>query len=191
MPVTLLVSSQPRQSSLERFSVPSNNVSGILGANANSKPPKPQPISATSTCFDIFPTLFSCVADASWFSLSSRTAYAGYNSAQSKAAGDSGYVRLWSEKGFAWALWRKNFFCGSFPSGTSPRFWRLVGGPTIAESCVDEGVCELLSMMASCWSKKEAPTFEMRGLQKLHCQAQDFIFCGYLPITCVYYRWYV
>jgi hypothetical protein len=37
--------------------IPSSSVSGIVGARANSKPPNPQPISATSTALLVFPSL--------------------------------------------------------------------------------------------------------------------------------------
>lgn len=48
--------------------LPSKSMSGSLGDNANSRPPKPQPISATSTSFEIrlLPIGFSACSSSGW-----------------------------------------------------------------------------------------------------------------------------
>lgn len=51
------------------INLPSKSVSGNLGDNANNRPPKPQPMSATSTSFEILllvSEFSSCPAPSGW-----------------------------------------------------------------------------------------------------------------------------
>ena len=57
---------------------PKISVSGILGASANSSPPNPQPMSATSTCLVIPGTLRAAVATPASASFSSACCFSSW-----------------------------------------------------------------------------------------------------------------